>query len=160
MHKLTRLFNGHSTVIGLFGLIGFVGVCCTPLYGRAIDRIEPWHVSIGMSFGLLLMFCLYWGAVGINIAAPVLVTLGMDIFRQSQQISLATRIFSLGDGLRSRLNACSIFAVRLNCISCIGICETDDAGRWRNRLVSDSSSGARRARRCSCSTAGERMARS
>ncbi|KZV62441.1 MFS general substrate transporter [Peniophora sp. CONT] len=100
-----------STVIGLFGLIGFVGVCCTPIYGRAIDRLVPWHVSVSMTIGLLLTFSLYWGAAGVTLAAPVLVTLGLDVFRQSQQISLATRIFMLDDGLRSRLNACSMFSI-------------------------------------------------
>ncbi|VDB92119.1 unnamed protein product [Peniophora sp. CBMAI 1063] len=102
-----------STIIGLFGLIGFVGVCCAPLYGRAIDRVEPWLVSIIMSACLLLTFCLYWGAAGVNVAVPVLITLGMDVFRQSQQVSLATRIFTLGDGLRSRLNACSMFSISI-----------------------------------------------
>ncbi|VDB87205.1 unnamed protein product [Peniophora sp. CBMAI 1063] len=100
-----------STVIGLFGLIGVVGVCCTPIYGRAIDRLVPWHVSVAMTIGLLSTFSLYWGAAGVSLAIPVLVTLGLDVFRQSQQISLATRIFMLDDGLRSRLNACSMFSI-------------------------------------------------
>ncbi|KZV61521.1 MFS general substrate transporter [Peniophora sp. CONT] len=103
-----------STVIGLFGLIGFVGVCCSPIYGRVIDKLVPWHVSVAMSVGLLLTFSLYWGAAGVTLAAPVLVTLGLDVFRQSQQVSLATRIFMLDDGLRSRLNACAMFSI------CIG----------------------------------------
>ena len=99
-------------MIGLFGLIGFVGVCCTPIYGRVIDRLVPWHVSVAMTIGLLLTFSLYWGAAGVTLAVPVISTLGLDVFRQSQQISLATRIFMLDDGLRSRLNACSMFSVR------------------------------------------------
>ena len=107
-----RSRSSHSTVIGLFGLIGFVGVCCTPIYGRVIDRLVPWHVSVAMTVGLLLTFSLYWGAAGVTLAVPVISTLGLDVFRQSQQISLATRIFMLDDGLRSRLNACSMFSVR------------------------------------------------
>lgn len=99
-------------MIGLFGLIGFVGVCRTPIYGRVIDRLVPWHVSVAMTIGLFATFSLYWGAAGVTLAAPVLVTLAMDVFRQSQQISLSTRILTLDDGLRSRLNACSMFSVR------------------------------------------------
>ena len=96
-----------------YSIIGLVGVCGSPLYGRIIDRITPWHVSIATTIGFVLTYALYWGAAGINIAVPVIVTLGLDIFRQSQQASLAARIFELEDGLRSRLNAVCMVAVSL-----------------------------------------------
>ncbi|VDB85383.1 unnamed protein product [Peniophora sp. CBMAI 1063] len=106
-------YNYDTLIIGIFGLIGLVGVCGSPIYGRIIDRVTPWHVSIVTTLGFTLTYALYWGAAGVNIAVPVIVTFGLDVFRQSQQTSLAARVFELEDGLRSRLNAVCMIAIFL-----------------------------------------------
>lgn len=100
-------------IIGIFGVIGIVGVCGSPLYGRLIDRVTPWHVSVVTTAGFLVTYALYWGAAGLNVAVPVIVTFGLDVFRQSQQTSLSARIFELEDGLRARLNAVCMIAVSI-----------------------------------------------
>ena len=47
-----------------------------------------------------------------NIAAVVVTTVGVDVFRQMQQVSLATRVVSISSEMRSRLNSVYILAVR------------------------------------------------
>jgi hypothetical protein len=102
-----------SIVIGLFGLIGMIGVLMAPLYGRAIDNLAPWYMSLVSTVLLLATKALYLGAAGLTIAVPVLVTVGLDVARQCQQIALAARVFAIEDGMRARLNAVSIFSVRV-----------------------------------------------
>jgi hypothetical protein len=80
-------------VIGLFGLVGMLGVIAMPFFGRLLDRLVPWW-SIIISTLLLLVFqAVQTGAGGINIAAVVISCFGLDLFRQIQTVSLSTLIF-------------------------------------------------------------------
>ncbi|KAI0029239.1 major facilitator superfamily domain-containing protein [Vararia minispora EC-137] len=106
-------YNYDTIVIGLFGLIGMIGVFAAPLYGHMIDRLVPWYTAVASTILFLVAKALYLGAAGLSIAIPVLVTVGLDVGRQSQQISLSTSIFALDNGMRARLNAVSIFAIFL-----------------------------------------------
>ncbi|KAG1739411.1 major facilitator superfamily domain-containing protein [Suillus paluster] len=107
---LTFLLGGppydYSTVIiGLFGLVGMMGVIVVPFVGRLIDRLVPWWSAV-VSTALLLVFqAVQTGAGGINVAAVVISCFGLDMFRQTQGLSLATLIFSVSETARSRLNA-------------------------------------------------------
>nr|VWP02198.1 Nucleosome assembly protein 1 [Ganoderma boninense] len=99
-------YNYSTLVIGLFGLVGMVGVALMPLIGRAIDGLLPWSATlIGIAL-LLLTFALQTAAAGLSVAAVVLVTVGLDCFRQMQQVSLTTAVLALDANARSRLNAC------------------------------------------------------
>ena len=102
-----------SLVIGLFGLVGIVGVAMMPLIGRAIDGLIPWSATLfGISM-LLVTFGIQTAAAGLNVAVIVIVTIGLDCFRQMQQVSLTTAVLALDSNARSRLNACINVAVRL-----------------------------------------------
>jgi hypothetical protein len=80
-------------VIGLFGLVGMLGVIAMPFFGRLLDRLVPWW-SIIISTLLLLVFqAVQTGAGGISIAAVVISCFGLDLFRQIQTVSLSTLIF-------------------------------------------------------------------
>ncbi|KAF8636181.1 hypothetical protein AX17_003669 [Amanita inopinata Kibby_2008] len=104
-------YNYSTLAIGLFGLVGMFGVAMGPLVGRAIDRLVPWYASL-MSILLLMCFqAIQVGAGGINIAAVIISTFGLDVFRQMLQVSLTTATLSICAAARARLNALLILAL-------------------------------------------------
>lgn len=80
-------------LIGLFGLFGMLGVIVVPLMGRVIDRMAPWHIALVATLFLIAFQAVETAAGGINIAAVIIACFGLDVARQTQQISLATLIF-------------------------------------------------------------------
>ncbi|KAF8553658.1 hypothetical protein OG21DRAFT_1485241 [Imleria badia] len=81
---LTFLLGGppyyYSTIsIGLFGLFGISGVMVVALMGRVIDTIAFQAIQTA--------------AGGVEAAAVIVSCFGLDVARQTQQISLATLIF-------------------------------------------------------------------
>lgn len=80
-------------MIGLFGLVGMFGVAMGPLVGKAIDRLVPWYASLFSLVFLTFFQAIQTGAGGINIAAVIVSTMGLDIFRQMVQVSLSTSVF-------------------------------------------------------------------
>ncbi|EGN97821.1 hypothetical protein SERLA73DRAFT_109064 [Serpula lacrymans var. lacrymans S7.3] len=113
---LTFLLGGppyhYSTlVIGLFGLVGMLGVFVGPLSGRLIDRLVPWYATLVATFMLVVFQGVQTAAGGINVAAVILACFGLDVFRQMQQVSLATSVFSISSAARARLNAILILSL-------------------------------------------------
>ena len=82
-----------------------VGVAMAPLIGRSIDRLVPWSATLVATLALLATFALQTAAVGLNVAVVVIVCIGLDIFRQTQQVSLTTAVLGLDASARSRLRA-------------------------------------------------------
>lgn len=81
-------------VIGLFGLLAMLGVATGPFIGRLIDRLAPWYASL-ISTALLAIFqAVQTGAGGINVAAVIIACFGLDLFRQTQQVSLTSAVFT------------------------------------------------------------------
>jgi uncharacterized protein YqgC (DUF456 family) len=80
-------------VIGLFGLIGMFGVALGPFGGLVIDKLVPWYASLFSAIMLACFQSVQTGAGGINIAAVIVSTLGLDLFRQTLQVSLTTAVF-------------------------------------------------------------------
>ncbi|KIJ61088.1 hypothetical protein HYDPIDRAFT_116342 [Hydnomerulius pinastri MD-312] len=115
---LTFLLGGapyyYSTiVIGLFGLVGILGVVVVPFMGRLIDRLEPWYVTLAATLALIVFQAVQTAAGGINVAAVVITCFGLDVSRQTQQVSLSTRMYGLSESARSRLNALLVLSVFL-----------------------------------------------
>ncbi|KAJ6624383.1 MFS superfamily [Mycena sp. CBHHK59/15] len=113
---LTFLLGGppyfYSTlVIGLFGLIGIFGVACGPVVGRLIDKLIPWYASLVSVLLLLCFQAIQVGAGDTNIAAVVVAIMGLDVFRQMLQMSLATSVFSISAAARARLNAVFVLSL-------------------------------------------------
>lgn len=80
-------------IIGLFGLLGMACVATGPLVGRSIDSLIPWYATL---FAIVMILCfqaIQTGAGGINVAAVIIVTIGIDVFCQMIQVSLTTVIF-------------------------------------------------------------------
>ena len=80
-------------MIGLFGLIGMVGVSLGPFVGRGIDKLIPWYATLFAITMIILFQSIQTGAGGINVAAVIIATIGLDIFRQMIQVSLTTAVF-------------------------------------------------------------------
>ncbi|KAI0056375.1 MFS general substrate transporter [Artomyces pyxidatus] len=104
-------YNYSTLVIGLFGLVGMFGVMMSPLVGRLIDGLIAWYATLIATFVLLVMQGIYVGAAGINIAAVIIVTIGLDVARQMQQVSLTTSVYGIAEGARARLNAVLILSI-------------------------------------------------
>lgn len=101
------IFDG-SLLIGLFGLIGILGVCAAPLVGRYVDRLIPWT---GVLIGIFIQGSgqiLVTGGGTVNVACVILTIFVLDIGQQMQQVSNQMRVFAISDLARARLNACYI----------------------------------------------------
>ncbi|KAH9919339.1 major facilitator superfamily domain-containing protein [Fomitopsis serialis] len=116
---LTFLLGGppyqYSTlIIGLFGFVGMVGVTMSIPVGRLIDRLVPWLAAIVSIFLYVVVTAIGVGADGINIASVVIVCIGVDVLRQTIQMTLTTWIFGVLDPkARSRIYAIILFALFL-----------------------------------------------
>ncbi|KIJ05057.1 hypothetical protein PAXINDRAFT_21661 [Paxillus involutus ATCC 200175] len=81
----------YSTLdIGLFGLVGMLGVLVGPFIGRVVDRLVPWYATLVAMVMLLAFQAVQTAAGGINVWAVVIVCFGLDVARQMQQVSLTT----------------------------------------------------------------------
>ncbi|KAF9235650.1 major facilitator superfamily domain-containing protein [Melanogaster broomeanus] len=113
---LTFLLGGspyyYSTLfIGLFGLFGILGVVVVPFMGCLVDRLPPWHVALTSTLLLIAFQAVQTAAGGINVAAVVITSFGLDVSRQTQQVALTTLIIS--ESARSRLNSLLVLAILL-----------------------------------------------
>ncbi|KAF7357362.1 putative transporter YgaY [Mycena sanguinolenta] len=113
---LTFLLGGppyfYSTVtIGLFGLVGVFGVACGPLVGRFVDKLIPWYASIVASIAATCFQAIQVGAGDVSVGAIVVVIMGLDVFRQMLQMSLATSVFGIDAAARARLNAVFVLSI-------------------------------------------------
>lgn len=62
--------------IGLFGLVGILGVCTAPFVGKVIDRYVPWLTALVAILSMMVFQAVQVGAGGIHIAAVILVIFG------------------------------------------------------------------------------------
>lgn len=73
------LIGNDSLEIGLFGLIGALGVMTAPFVGRFVDKLNGWTTT-GLSILIGIVFqSIYTGAAGLNIATVVIVCFGKSI---------------------------------------------------------------------------------
>ncbi|KAL1733479.1 hypothetical protein EV714DRAFT_269788 [Schizophyllum commune] len=110
---LTFLLGGPPLVIGLFGLVGMLGIAASPLVGRAVDGLVPWNASLISIVALIGFQAIQVGANGISVAAVIIGAFGLDVFRQMLQVSLTTAILTIDASARARLNAVLILSLFL-----------------------------------------------
>lgn len=110
-HLASPAFGLGVAATGLFGLWGAPGAILAPTVGRLADRIGPGWVN----FGSLACAGLAFAAAGIpgaaSIWALVVAVNLLDFGVQSGQIANQTRIFTLGDTIRARLNTVYMVSV-------------------------------------------------
>lgn len=119
-------------MIGLFGIIGIAGVTMGPIGGRVIDKLVPWYASLVSIFMLLIFQAIQTGAGGIHVAAVIIATFGLDVFRQTLQVSLTTAIFGWVPGVSllklninfglSRVSIDPAARARLNAVNILWVC--------------------------------------
>jgi predicted MFS family arabinose efflux permease len=115
---MTFLLSGapyhYSTlVIGLFGLVGILGVCTAPFVGRAIDGFVPWMATLVSLIFYISSQAIQTAAGELSIGAVIVATLFLDIGVQACQVSVTTNVFSIAPEARARLNAVMIFSTFL-----------------------------------------------
>jgi hypothetical protein len=89
-HAGLILIRNHRLDIGLFGLIGMVGVLIGPLMGRLIDKLVLWYSSLLATLILSIFNIVQMGAGGLSIATVIVVCFGLNVGRQLLLASLST----------------------------------------------------------------------
>lgn len=84
-----------------------VGIATAPFVGCTIDGLVPWSVTLVVISMLTLTFTLQTVAVAIVVD----VCIGLDVFRQTQQVSITTAVLGLEPNARSQLNAVVLLSV-------------------------------------------------
>ncbi|KAJ6526798.1 MFS DHA1 protein [Mycena capillaripes] len=112
---LTFLLGGapyhYSTlVIGLFGLVGMVGITMAPVVGRLVDGLVPWMATFVCVLHVIASQVIQTLAGEVNIAAVVLAIMILDIGTQGTQVSVTAKLFSIAPEARARLNTVLIFS--------------------------------------------------
>lgn len=70
-----------------------LGVSTSPIAGRIIDRLVPWYAALISTIIQLVFQAVQTGGGGINVAAVIIACFGIDVGRQSQQVSVTTSVF-------------------------------------------------------------------
>ncbi|KAG8906718.1 hypothetical protein FRB99_006316 [Tulasnella sp. 403] len=113
--SLTPLLDGapyhFSTMnIGLFGLVGAVGVMTAPFVGRLIDGLVHW-VGVLIAICILFVGQIVMTAAGrLSIGAIVIGCITVDIGIQMIQVAATSRIYEIDPALRARMNAVFMIA--------------------------------------------------
>ncbi|KAJ7198088.1 major facilitator superfamily domain-containing protein [Mycena pura] len=107
------LYNYSTLDIGLFGLVGMVGVLLGPLMGRFIDLLVPWYATLAALVFLCVFNAVQMAAGGLSVAAVAVVAFALNFFRQLVQASLATAVLSISAEARGRFNALNVLSIFL-----------------------------------------------
>ncbi|KAF5378898.1 hypothetical protein D9615_006857 [Tricholomella constricta] len=104
-------YNYSTLVIGLFGLVGMLGVAAGPLIARSTENLVPWYASLISVVIMTFVQVLQVAAGGIHISAVVIVAFALDVLRQMLQVSLSTAVFGISVNARARLNAVLVISL-------------------------------------------------
>ena len=67
-----------------------------PLLGRLVDKLVPWYATLIAMLCLICFQAIQIAAGGINVVALIIAAIGLDVFRQMQQVSLSKSVFTYG----------------------------------------------------------------
>lgn len=96
-------YNYTAQIVGLFGLIGIVGILYTPVAGRIVDKNSPRLVGFFSGIITLVAFIVLW-QLGNHLWGLILGVIIFDIGTRGVQISNQSRVYSLIPEARNRLN--------------------------------------------------------
>ncbi|KAG8996277.1 hypothetical protein FRB94_008426 [Tulasnella sp. JGI-2019a] len=115
---LTDSYNFSTLDIGLFGLVGIVGVTTAPFVGRLVDKLVLWVGILLSTMIIILSVTILTIGGGLNIAAAVIVCIGLDLGVQLGHVAITSKIYAIDPAYRSRLNA--VFVVAVFCGQVVG----------------------------------------
>ncbi|MGP7818029.1 MFS transporter [Niallia sp. 01092] len=96
-------YNMGSQAAGLFGLIGISGALAAPLVGRMADKKGSRFV-IGISVIVVIISYLFFLLFGFTVLGLIVGITLLDLGVQSSNISNQTRVHSLNEEMRNRIN--------------------------------------------------------
>ncbi|KAJ7621029.1 MFS DHA1 protein [Roridomyces roridus] len=103
-------YHYSTLIIGLFGLVGMVGIAMTPIAGRLVDGLVPWVAAlIGIHLVIVSQFIQTF-AGQVSVAAVIIAIIVLDLGVQSTQVAITAGIFNIAPEARARLNALLIFS--------------------------------------------------
>ncbi|QEL57475.1 MFS transporter [Chromobacterium paludis] len=96
-------YHFHSDVVGLFGLVGIVGIFASPFIGRLSDRLGARTVVLLGAIAAACAFALI-GSSALLLPALLLGIVILDLGGRAGLVGNQLRALSLSDSARSRLN--------------------------------------------------------
>ncbi|AAK81408.1 putative MFS family arabinose efflux permease [Clostridium acetobutylicum] len=96
-------YNMGSQAAGLFGLVGVSGALAAPLVGRIADKKGPRFI-IGICIPIITISYLLFLLLGFKIFGLILGVMLLDLGVQSGNVSNQTRVHSLNEKMRNRIN--------------------------------------------------------
>ncbi|MDF2881076.1 MAG: permease [Clostridiaceae bacterium] len=97
-------YNMGSQAAGLFGLVGISGALAAPLVGRIADKKGPRFV-IEISILFVIVSYIFFFLFGFKVYGLILGIILLDLGVQSSNISNQTRVHSMNEEVRNRINA-------------------------------------------------------
>ena len=105
-------YNYSNLVIGLFALIGILGMCFGPPYSRfVIDKFVPLLSVITGEIFCLVGIVIGTYTVPHTVAGPVIQAFMLDIGLQTSQIANRTSIYAIAPKARNRVNTAYMVSV-------------------------------------------------
>ncbi|MDD7795360.1 MFS transporter [Clostridium sp. 'White wine YQ'] len=96
-------YNMGPQAAGLFGLVGISGALAAPLVGRLADKKGPRFV-IGICISIVILSYLLFLLLGFKVFGLILGVIFLDLGVQSCNVSNQTRVHSLNEEMRNRIN--------------------------------------------------------
>lgn len=96
-------YNMGSQAAGLFGLVGVIGALAAPLVGRMADKRGPRFVT-GICITVVVLSYALFLLLGFKVFGLILGVMLLDLGVQSGNISNQTRVHSLNEEMRNRIN--------------------------------------------------------
>ncbi|MBL4935552.1 MFS transporter [Clostridium sp. YIM B02515] len=96
-------YNMGSQAAGLLGLVGISGALAAPLVGRIADKRGPRFV-IGICISVVILSYILFLFLGFKMFGLILGVILLDLGVQSCNVSNQTRVHSLNEEMRNRIN--------------------------------------------------------
>lgn len=96
-------YNMGPQAVGLFGLVGVSGALAAPLVGKTADKKGPRFV-IGICLVVIIISYIFFFLFGFKIWGLILGVILLDLGVQSGNVSNQTRVQSLNEEMRNRIN--------------------------------------------------------
>ncbi len=96
-------YNLGPQVVGIFGLVGIIGVIVAPFVGKMADRRSP-ETTISWAIIIVILSYLCFLFLGKHVIGLIIGVILLDLGIQSCHISNQARIFALSDSAYNRIN--------------------------------------------------------